>query len=652
VKPPAINVIDYETEAIQSRPAYPPRPVGVAIQLAGSRRRRYYAWGHPTKNNCTEQQARAALAEAYGNGHPLLTMHGKFDLDVAEVHHKLKMPSWEKCHDVEYLLFLHDPHAKSLGLKPSAERILGMPPEERDELQEWILSNVSEARRKPSEWAAYICRAPGDLVGRYACGDLERTEGLFRKLYPEICDRGMLAAYDRERKLMPILLETERVGIRTDLDAMERDYPVFLAARERVADWLRKALHAPGLNLDADRQVGDILDREDVVTEWTWTKGGHGRAPQRSVSKKLMTLDKFHDQKIAMAYGYYQRMGTVTGGMFMETWLELAQANGGWLKPNWNQVRQDRNGGSVGTRSGRPSCDNPNFLNVSKSFENNKGDGYTHPKFIRNLPELPLLRRYILPDEDGVILHRDINQQELRILAHFADGQLAERYREKPYRNPDGKMRFDIHSTMQQGIFELCGLKLNRDSMKFVDFGSVYGTGVTGMAEGLHVDRKTAAMILAAKAQLMPDVDHPVTGLNAKIKQRFREGLPIRTFGGREYYCEPPSYSEKYKRVMTYEYKGLNYLVQPSSADYTKETIIRYDGHPKREGRFAITVYDENNVSTPSLKRLSTKAKKDIINREMSILRECMEEVPGVDVPMLTDGKTGPNWGDLEAYRD
>jgi DNA polymerase I-like protein with 3'-5' exonuclease and polymerase domains len=648
MKIPACNVIDAETAAIEPRPAYPPRPVGWAVQLAGSRKRKYWSAAHPERNNCTYEQMEGALAEAWANGQPMLCQNGKFDLDVAETHHGLPMPSWDKCHDTQFLLFLHDPHAKSLSLKPSAERILGMPPEEQDAIHQWLIDH-KVVNKKDKNWGAHICDAPGDLVGKYAIGDLERTEGLFNKLYPEICDRGMLAAYDRERKLMPIFLEAERVGIRCDLRALERDVPIYQAARERVGDWIRKRLKRPGLNLDADRDVGDALDAAGLFTEWTWTKGGKNKAPQRSVAKKAMPLSGFTDQKFAMAYGYYARCGTLLS-FFLEPWLALAGANGGYLKPNWNQVRQSHgDGGFVGTRSGRPSCDTPNFLAIVKRWENSKGDGYAHPAHIPDLPELALARRYLLPDEGGIILHRDYNQQELRLLAHFADGQMLERYRERPYRNPDGSMRFDIHSTMQAGILERSGLKLNRDSMKFVDFGALYGTGITGMALGLNTDKWTAEQILAAKAALMPEVDHPVTGLVARIKQRFREGKPIRTWGGREYYCEEPRYVEKYNRVMTLDYKGISYLIQPSAADMTKQAIIDYHSHPKREGRFWTTVYDETNVSTPSLKGLSRKAKDDCIAREMSVLRECMEQQQ-CDAPMLSDGKIGYNWADLKNY--
>lgn len=643
-------VIDAETEPIRARPDYPPKPVGWAVQFPGERKGSYDCWGHPTKNTPGgKHRAEERLRQAWASGLPILCQHGKFDLDVAEVHHGLPLLPWERTLDTEYLLFLHDPHARSLSLKPSAERILGIAPEERDELREWLIANVPEARKKPSEAMAWICKAPGDLVGRYALGDLLRTKKLNEFLAPSIDDRGMRAAYERERKLMPIFLETERTGIRTDYDSMEEDVVVFQRARERVGDWLRKKLKRPELNLDSDKEVGDVLCETGIVTDWTWTKGGKNKAPQRSVSKKNMTLDTFNDRKVAMAYGYYTRCGTLLS-FFLEKWLALAGANGGWLKPNWNQVRQSHGANdSVGTRTGRPSCDNPNFLAIVKIWENNKGDGYTHPAFIVGLPPLALARSYLLPDTGGVILHRDFNQQELRMLAHYEDGELAAKYSERPYRNPDGSMRFDIHTTMQAGLGEIVGIEFNRDLTKIIDFSGVYGKGKTGLAADLGVDYATAARVLDAKAQLMPGVDHPVTGLAARVKQRGVQGLPIRTWGGREYYVEPPKYVEKFNRVMDFNYKLLNVLVQGGSADVTKEVLVRYHEHPKRESRFLVTVYDEINVSTPSLKGLSAKAKADCIAREMAVLRECMETIE-TDVPMLSDGKVGENWGALKRY--
>jgi DNA polymerase I-like protein with 3'-5' exonuclease and polymerase domains len=106
------------------------------------------------------------------------------------------------------------------------------------------------------------------------------------------------------------------------------------------------------------------------------------------------------------------------------------------------------------------------------------------------------------------------------------------------------------------------------------------------------------------------------------------------------YYCEPPQYSEKYGRDMTFEYKLLNYLMQGSGADVTKETIIRFD-EAKKDSRFIVTVYDEVNFSAP----------KKAMASEQKILRECMRSIE-TDIPMLSDGEVGLNWGTLEKFKE
>jgi len=124
--------------------------------------------------------------------------------------------------------------------------------------------------------------------------------------------------------------------------------------------------------------------------------------------------------------------------------------------------------------------------------------------------------------------------------------------------------------------------------------------------------------------------------LDEELKRRGREGEPIRTWGGRLYRCEPPGYSKKHKREMSFEYKLLNYLAQGSAADVTKEAIIRYH-QVRKDGRMLVTVYDEINFS----------AQKRAGREERRRLREAMESVE-LEVRMTTTAKAGPNWGELE----
>ena len=60
-------VLDFESDAIEDRPHYPPKPAGLAVLVDNGSPGSYYAWNHPTKNNCSYQYAHATLAVLLDN---------------------------------------------------------------------------------------------------------------------------------------------------------------------------------------------------------------------------------------------------------------------------------------------------------------------------------------------------------------------------------------------------------------------------------------------------------------------------------------------------------------------------------------------------------------------------------------------------------
>ena len=631
LKAPPCIIFDFESHGIEPRPKYPPKPTSLALKWPDRKDYILMSWGHEAGgNNCTEKEARGELKRAYDSRYPILTQYGTFDHDVAEEHWDLPLPSWEKMHDTMYLIFLWDPHSPTLSLKPTAERLLGIPPEEQDRLKEWILANVDEARRKPSEWGAYIWKAPYSIVRPYHKGDLTRTGKLFEWLWPRVVDVGMQAAYDRERRLMPILLRNARRGMRVDVAGLERDLPAMKLGIEKTDVWLRKRLSIE--NIDSDRQLGEALYNKGIVSDFKRTAKG-----QLSVSKKYLILDKFKDKRVYHALQYRGQLSTCVN-MFAEPWLELGTVGAGWLFPNWAQVRSPKNDNrdTGGARSGRIICSKPNWLNVTKAWKRSVSAGYVHPVWL-GVPELPLMRRYCLPDEKQQWGKRDFSGQELRLFGHYEEGPVMHGFL--------NDAKFDIHEGVraeaERRLIE-AGLRnsFDRDTAKTCVFGRLYGQGISGLLDALHLpeeDKSVAQIIQRAINTALPSIKD----LDDALKDLAREGRPIRTWGGRLYYCEPPQYSEKYGRNMTYEYKLLNYLLQGSGADVTKETIIRYDAHPKRRGRFLNTVYDEISFScTPGQ-----------MKQEQKVLRECMLSIE-TDIPMLSDGEAGPSWGDLKKWKD
>lgn len=621
--------IDFETEPIRSMPNYPPKPVGVAIKY-GREAARYLAWGHPTGNNCSMNGAMLELSRIWASPHPLLFHHGKFDVAVAMKHFGLPLPTWQRTHDTMFLAFLADPHAPKLGLKELAEDFLHWKPEERDQIAEWVWEHRTQlvqqyggevkrqAKSNPpraSNVGEWIFAVPGDIVASYACGDVDRTEALYQHLWPIVQREGMGAAYDRERRCMPIFLENELTGMRCDVPALTRDVELYTAEFEWSQIWLRQELDATGLNFDADKDVAKYLLERQIVPRENWVKTPSG---QLSVAKDNLLPAMFtggNGAQIASALGYRNRLKTCLE-MFMKPWLAQAMENNGYITTHWNQTR----GYGGGTRSGRPSTNNHNFLNLSKDFSG-RDDGYIHPDHLE-VEALPLVRKYILPDEGGVFLHRDFDGQEMRTFAHAECGALQAAFKANP--------KLDPHSFVGEELMRVVGRPIERTKVKVLNFQSLYGGGIPALVKKLRCSIAEGKELKAFHDRALPGRKIVVDA----IKNIVRRGEPIRTWGGRVYYCEPSRVVDGRMRDMSY--KLINYYCQGSAADITKEAMACWHeaGHA---ARFLLQVYDEINISAP------IEAAAD----EMALLKHAME-LPRLDVDMLSSGKKGPNWGTLE----
>lgn len=627
-----IITLDFETEKIEGRPAYPPRPVGLSVKT-DDYDSHYYAWGHPEGNNETLVGVKELLRVIWGAvlcGQAELLFHNaKFDLAVCYEIFELPELPWHAVHDTMFLAFLADPHSRAIDLKGLASSLLDWPAEERDAVAEWLWENRKQLldehgvkiakeqgsnppRANKKSTGENLSLVPADIVAPYAEGDTDRTFALFREIMPTIEAAGMLEAYNRERQVLPIFMENERLGIRVDVEALARDVEAYEGHMKTVDAWLQKRLGDTQLNLDADNDVAAALDAAGVVDPdaWTYTKTG-----KRSVSKTNLTPDKYNDPQVANAFGYRNRLATCLK-MFMKPWLAQALVNDGCISTNWNQTR----GGDGGTRTGRPSTNNSNLLNISKSFEG-RTDGYEHPDHL-DVPPLPLVREYVLADDGHVFLHRDFDGQELRIFGHYESGELLSAYRKDP--------SLDVHALVGEKMAALAGKEFERTRVKVVNFQSIYGGGVTALVRELRISNAEAKGFKEFHNQALPGR----VILNEEIKRMIRGGEPIRTWGGRCYFAEEPRKING--RMMDFLYKLLNYLVQGSAADITKEALIRWWYHPKRKKhwRFLVTVYDEINISAPLHELLEA----------MALLRSCMESIE-LDVPMLSSPKVGVSWG-------
>ena len=644
---PPVITLDYETLPIEDRPDYPPAPAGLSIKKPGQAPR-YLAFGHASGNNCSRDDARGELYEAHMSGLPILFHNAKFDLEVTRV--GMDFPffdpthgdNWRRIHDTMFLAFLVDPHARKHDLKSLATEWLNQPPEERDELAVFAWENrqelerlmalagkpyaVKRAQRERGSQAPvqasnpyhFYAAMPGNIVADYANGDTARTEALFNEWYPLAAENGMLPAYDRERRVLPIFMENERIGIRADLENLRADTSYF----QQVLAWTEARLAErlgvlQGFNFDADEEYARALVASGIVREADFPLTPTGKL---SVAKDALKPELFADAQFAQAMGYRNRLKTCLT-MFMEPWLRQgSERSDGYISTNWNQTR----GEGGGTRTGRPSTSNPNFLNISKDFEG-RSDGYLHPEFL-GVAQLPLVRKYLLPDNGDIWCHRDFSGQELRMFAHFESGELAAQYLINP--------RIDVHQWISDVIFEKTGERLERTRVKNVTFSRLYGGGLGA------IERQAKCSSRAEAQQISGYHDAALPGrviVDEECKRVARRGEPIVTWGGRKYFVEPPQGGR------SFDYKLINYLIQGSAADFTKDRLIAWDDFNKSlngfpPARFLVTVYDEINISAPS----------GYAAAHMKALREIMEAPGLIDVPMLSDGKWGDAWGRLE----
>jgi len=629
-------IFDFESEAIKARPDYPPKPVGLAISLPGEPME-YNAWGHASENGIfvlkgkklvrvegdPQKRAKAKLQAAKKCDSILGHNSSKFDWDLAETHMQVTPPPWHKQDDSLFARFLVDPHAPDLKLKNSAERVLGEAPEEQDAVFEWLYQHKVIGKMKdkyPKDAGAHISKAPGKLVALYAIGDLTRSKGLWDHDMQRIKCDSMLEAYEREKQVAPILLRNEREGMRLDMPRLKRDRAVYEAALLTVETWLRKKLKAPtSLNWDSDDEVAAALKKAGVVKLFPKTATGRD-----STSKKNLRKSLFSDPDVNRALCYRNLVAYVLAQNIVP-WSESVD---GWARTTWDQVRGSSARGG-GSRSGRITCSK--FGNIIKNPTSGKNPDYVKAdderirKLIK-LPPLPLARIYILPDEGDLFVHRDANQEELRLTAHYEDGKLAAEYIADP--------SVDVHLRVQGWMHSLTPNRYEREPVKTANFLAFYGGGWRALKEQTGMSEVAAKEFMSIWKKAMPDV----ISLQKQLTSMYQRGEPIRTLGGRLYYCKPPSVAKKGDRkgqLVTYEYTALNYLIQPSAADLLKMWLIAYDSHPKKRGRFMVSVYDEINVSAPA----------KLAKAENLVLKKVMESFK-IDVPWRSDGDERPNWGE------
>ena len=193
----------------------------------------------------------------------------------------------------------------------------------------------------------------------------------------------------------------------------------------------------------------------------------------------------------------------------------------------------------------------------------------------------------------------------------------------------------DFAASLQNTVDAL-NKEVSRRTAKTIAFSILYGSGITALSEQLECSYDEAMEVKRAYLNSAPGI----RDVQNKIKASWDIADPIKTWGGRYYFKEDQKMITDKRtgeqRLADFGYKGLNYLIQSSSADITKQAIINYN-EIKQDGRFLLSVHDQIDISGP----LS----------EMKLLKEAMSDIK-LDVKLLSDGSYGNNMTTPETYDD
>jgi len=588
--------IDFETFPIENGSNTTPVPVGVSIKI-DAKPSVYYAWGHPIKNNTTKDTAYWALKTIVESDDLVVCHNLKFDLRICLEH--LDLPFPKNIADTMIMAYLHDPREDSLGLKELADKYLGMPPDEQTELNNWLISHGFKPGR-------YIAKAPGDIVGKYAIGDTDRTYELYwyyktlMDTVPRIWD-----AFNREMQLIPIVIGMEQRGLHLtpDIQAINTKW-------QGEFDLIELQLKAYGGGEEPGKKAfftalanKGLIDKSKIE----YTGKGNPRYGAEFLTKYIS--DEYLLSLMKRRSKLQKLIGT-----YVRPFAEKAAKYNGKMYPYYNQTRGEDD---YGTRSGRFSSNIQQLpkgaLNVSKDATAKADD-------------LPNPRRLIVSKPGHSFVKRDFSGQELRVLAHYAEGTMLEAYVNDP--------KTDIHAFASDLIFKFTGNRLNRTFVKVMNFLCVYGGGAGALSRNLGIDAETAKEMLALHKRAFPEIGD----LSSELTRISKSGKQIVTWGGRGYWVEEPKIVNG-KRQEWY-YKLLNLLIQGSSADMTKEAMVRYYNHPDRKGEIAVQVHDE----------IVLEVLDEYVDRDMEILKWAMDDIPGWDVPLMSDGEVGKNLYDMVKY--
>ena len=389
----------------------------------------------------------------------------------------------------------------------------------------------------------------------------------------------------------------ESAGVRIDRDALSA-----LSVRlQREIDAKATEIYeccGSEFNINSPKQLGDVLFNKLNLPKPV--KYGKGKMISTAVDV-LETLSGTHEApRLVLQYRQLSKLKST----YVDALPVLLNSTSGRLHTTFSQT---------GSATGRLSSANPNLQNIPIRTELGRE-----------------IRAAFTADPGHVLLAADYSQIELRLLAHFSKDPLLV----EAYRNGD-----DIHTLTASQVFGVPPLMVTADhrrQAKVVNFGIVYGLSPFGLSQNLGIETSEAKQFINAYFEKYEGVRAFID----KTLEEARREQKVKTLFGR---VRPiPDINSKNANLRGFaERTAVNTPLQGTAADLIKMAMIRIHAAIRQralKSRMTLQVHDELVFEVPEAE----------IDAVKSLVREQMENVHPLTVPLLIELGVGKNWRDLE----
>jgi len=432
-------------------------------------------------------------------------------------------------------------------------------------------------------------------------GPGERADYLQRLvpvLRAQIDEQELAGVYEKiDLPLAPVLADMERIGIRVDPKELDK---MSMSMEKEVRRLEKEIWKLAGneFNINSPTQLAEILF--DKLNLRPPTRRGKGKV--RSTAADI--LEEMAAQHALPAKIIEYREISKLKSTYVDALPKLIHPETGRLHTSFSQTT---------AATGRLSSSDPNLQNIPIRTELGRE-----------------IRAAFVAEKGKILLSADYSQIELRVMAHFSqDPVLIDAFR-------NGE---DIHARTAQEVFGVGPMAQNaehRRAAKAINFGIIYGLSAFGLAQQLSIGQKEAAQFINAYFTRYSGVKRFLD----KILVETRKTGVAKTLFGR---IRPiPEINSPQAQLRSFaERTALNSPLQGTAADLIKLAMIKIDDRlteEKFEAKMILQVHDELLFEAPP----KEKGKLE------KLVREEMEGVYKLAVPLVVEICSGPNWRDLD----